>query len=413
MKVHSANLQSYDSKHVYAVIYRDSVQVIFYFLLFFMVVVTLVTRDSFIASLTVFFLLMALLNRLYLTYLCRTLVWGSAFKDHRIFPGTDNKLSIIFKNQRVIPVLSASCQIKVNDPEKAVEILQDGKWSSPEEINEISFQLQGFSQFIYEVELKGIKRGPVLCSHLEITLYDLFHLNYIKLYAEQSLSSQMIVYPRITETVYREQDISHGDNHARALLAFNEDALVRNNRPYEYGDPLNRIHWKLSAKSGEWFTKEYEKKNEPNWTIVTNLNDYYAGSFVNENIENILSHAAFLCLKATEKNTPFELILNQTTPRSDYGLHLKAGEGREHLSKALEILARVRRLSMTIHPEIPLSFLIREYRYHPVVFQLGYVTETMENQIAHLEKQGSSVHIVPFNTGPLEKPVKENRNEGK
>ncbi|WP_127588123.1 DUF58 domain-containing protein [Paenibacillus koleovorans] len=44
----------------------------------------------------------------------------------------------------------------------------------------------------------------------------------------------------------------------RVAVSLRDSALLRGTRPYEAGDPLRRIHWKLSARTGELQTKLFE-----------------------------------------------------------------------------------------------------------------------------------------------------------
>jgi uncharacterized protein (DUF58 family) len=45
-------------------------------------------------------------------------------------------------------------------------------------------------------------------------------------------------------------------------------STVSDTRAYQYGDPMHRIHWKLSAQKGEMISRLYEDENDPELLLV-------------------------------------------------------------------------------------------------------------------------------------------------
>jgi len=70
---------------------------------------------------------------------------------------------------------------------------------------------------------------------------------------------EIVAYPKITDMEHMEL-ASHLLSKAPANLALaNEDyADFTDVRPYEHTDPIKKVHWKLTAKRGEWIVKNYQ-----------------------------------------------------------------------------------------------------------------------------------------------------------
>lgn len=60
---------------------------------------------------------------------------------------------------------------------------------------------------------------------------------------------------------------------------FEDPSLLSGVREYERGDPLNRIHWKSSAKTGELFTKIFDPTSVQGGTLILDL---HADTYVEE-----------------------------------------------------------------------------------------------------------------------------------
>jgi uncharacterized protein (DUF58 family) len=79
-------------------------------------------------------------------------------------------------------------------------------------------------------------------------------------------------------------------------------------REYIHGDPLSRIHWNASARTGTWKSKEYEKESLPRMMIVLDCAAEYRNS---EQFETAVSTAASLLDYAQQADLPVGLITSE------------------------------------------------------------------------------------------------------
>ncbi len=76
---------------------------------------------------------------------------------------------------------------------------------------------------------------------------------------------------------------------------YEDPSRIAGVREYQQGDPLNRIHWKVSARTGDLFTKQAEPSNVLGATLVLDLHrDAYAGEKAEQRMELAITTVASL-----------------------------------------------------------------------------------------------------------------------
>lgn len=169
----------------------------------------------------------------------------------------------------------------------------------------------------------------------------------------------LLVYPRIVPLTalglpahYPIGDVSK----ARHLLE--DPARVAGVRPYAPGDPLRRIHWKVTAKSAELRSKQYETTTSHRLAIFLNLDTLgrwaeYRG-FVRPLLELLMVTAASVANWATESGHLIGLYANGYLPQGLRWVRIPPASGTRSLSLILEALAK-----LFATPVMPLGDLLQ------------------------------------------------------
>lgn len=91
------------------------------------------------------------------------------------------------------------------------------------------------------------------------TLEILDFLGLFRLRRKLPTKFEVVAYPRITDLEHMQLAV-HLLSKAPANLALAQEdyADYTDVRPYEPSDPIKKIHWKLTAKRGEWIVKNYQ-----------------------------------------------------------------------------------------------------------------------------------------------------------
>jgi uncharacterized protein (DUF58 family) len=196
----------------------------------------------------------------------------------------------------------------------------------------------------------------------------------------------------------------------RVRFAPNYDtSQLAGTHPY-VNDPLNRIHWKVSAHSGALVAKEFSPSASKTIVILLNLTLRHIPIFDTDAFEDYLSAvAASIANYANDAHLPFGvLILGNEQAASGYGT------GSAHLVRCLSLLAGARS-ALRQDPSDPdfLDYLHGQRYTIPAQSQLFLIQHEMtEEEIGSLLKmraQFSRLSIVLFPQGSFrrysEKPT--------
>ncbi|MBA4365308.1 MAG: hypothetical protein C0398_04795 [Coprothermobacter sp.] len=152
--------------------------------------------------------------------------------------------------------------------------------------------------------------------------------------------------------------------------------------PYD-GEPMNRIHWKMSAHTGTLVVKDFTPSASQTVVLLVNYTVHRDTGFALEALDDTLSTAAASILQYIhDHNLPFGLVA--------IGSHTEwAGTGRDrtHLLSCLTAIARAQAVR-TEDTGIVLDWLNQNARVIPAQSQLVLLAHEMdETEIVHLLKQ--------------------------
>lgn len=99
----------------------------------------------------------------------------------------------------------------------------------------------------------------------------------------------LMIFPRILEIpllplLFVEMD----EVQSSKLRQTEESSSVSDIRQYEYGDPLKKIHWKISSKYQEMYVKQYETSSRPKTLVFLETTPYPVGGIVRHELEDQL-----------------------------------------------------------------------------------------------------------------------------
>lgn len=119
--------------------------------------------------------------------------------------------------------------------------------------------------------------------------------------------------------------------------AYEDNTVVSDIRKYYPGDSIKKVHWKVSAKKGGIFVKNYEM----NGSAVTNIfMDFNRDSFKGENVRELEERAveagASIISYMLKNDVPVELYVNSTK------LNFTKGRDIKEITKFLDVLCEVK-----------------------------------------------------------------------
>ena len=209
--------------------------------------------------------------------------------------------------------------------------------------------------------------------------------------------TRLIVYPKIisVENLSLPADRPLGDLKGRNQL-FEDPLRITGLRNYEPGDPLRRIDWKATAKTGEMQSKVYHPSASQHLYIFMNidtLNHSWEG-FLPEELETTISVTASIAVWANTQRYAVGLLANGSLLGSDRPLRLPPSRSKSQLPKILESLAAIQPLTMGTLA----SSVNREVQRLPigstVVLVAAFIPEDLSSQLKYLRNLGYQVNVV-------------------
>jgi uncharacterized protein (DUF58 family) len=357
--------------------------------------IALVMKSPLIFGLATVFTLFILLNHYYLKYVSEKTDVFDEIEVVRLFPNDTRNITIPLENKGKLPILNAQVSFTFYDYDGAIEVIGNG--DVKQESYTFPLTLQPLTKKKRNVEVRALKRGVAQIRTIEYMVYDLLKLSSLRLHFRDYFRREMIVYPTPTPIKGLDQVVQQRQGDIPRQRSPHEDVMMTmGTRDYVAGDPFNRVHWKASARSNSLQTKLYEKTTILNWTIVVNIYNKDRSKLTVENLEEVLSHVAFLCQFATKHHISFELYINTRVPKLIF-IHLPPANGKDHLMKALELLARVSKYTITTHPIEVLKMVKKRTGPTPFIFHLGGYSQTEENYYLEWKRAGATIYRIESN----------------
>lgn len=325
-------------------IHTGKTQKFLYLFAFLIIIVSIYGKSRILFSVGILIALSLYLSSKYLSTITDKILFLNKKQVYRMFPEDEETWQLTLTNRSKLPVLQSQLVFTLNtevelgsleprDERKGYNIYSLPLVFSPKDTKTIS------------IPVKGLRRGVAKISNFEVHLSDPLNMEQYQLLNDRLVRTEFIVYPTPlpVQGINKLDRLKQGDR-AVPLSLYEDQSLVIGTREYEPGDSFQSIHWKASARMNELQTKIHEKTLTQSWTILLNINvssELISKYGEMEVSEKQISHAAYLCRYATQQQIPFDLYVNIRTKGRVPFLHLEKGEGKPHLLKALELLARM------------------------------------------------------------------------
>ncbi|MCL2320549.1 MAG: DUF58 domain-containing protein [Oscillospiraceae bacterium] len=131
------------------------------------------------------------------------------------------------------------------------------------------------------------KRGIYTLENFRMYFMDF--LNIITLNKLVYKEFKIKVYPNVKQINLNVKYSSHILKDEKNSGTVEDVVRIKNIRKYSFGDPIKKIHWKLSAKHNEFFVKDYDSISGGNQLMVLNMNKDEYGFNKQENDEEMVS----------------------------------------------------------------------------------------------------------------------------
>lgn len=227
-----------------------------------------------------------------------------------------SQLKISFKT-RLAPFVPGIVDLSLRSP-----------WSDPGEIRCNLSNSFTRSRQEMDFKLNPSRRGHYVIGPCLLTLEDPLGLFKVQLY--QGSTKELWITPRLLDISHISSNFS--GNGAQGEHLFYSGGASGGARKYQLGDPMQRIHWKATARMQTLMVREYETDNHTEVCLWLNLNreDYLGDT---ESLETAISLAATILSSYSSQGSPLTF---WTTGSRFSKFHLQEPSG---LDESLRYLA--------------------------------------------------------------------------
>lgn len=265
--------------------------------------------------------------------------------DHAVV-GEETTLEQQVSNAKLMPILVLQVGYQID---RGLDIQSESKVSVSDHINVLEvFSLRPYEQTSRSLRVVCRQRGYYRIRRTTITAYH--HFGRSAFYKNVDQNTELYVYPdRIRlASLFMVIDRLSGDLKARNYL-YDDPFTLRGIRDYTPQDPISRINWKASARTGD---------------LKVNVRDYTAGQrvllllnmenpttpYADDLLEDSIRATATIAERLLQHQIPVSFVTNGRDTVTGMSPSLGAGSSADHLQLLLEELAR-----LDIH-QIPTAF---------------------------------------------------------
>jgi uncharacterized protein (DUF58 family) len=263
-----------------------------------------------------------------------------------------------------------------------------------------SFALRSYQKVTRKWKLKCLKRGIFRTENVSLVSGDL--LNFHTVSIAVSVNAELTVYPETIDldSYFIPISLQQSDTVVSRHI-IDDPFIVSGARDYTPGDPLNRIHWPASAKSGKLMVRKNEYTSQQKLSILLNMQSKlyeYADTIDKTMAELGIKVAATLLDDALREGRPVRFITNGCTS-ADARAPIVTGEaaGRDHITSVFRILAGLLMKNVKDF-EAVLDDVSGELTNTEVVIITAYLSGEICRQADRLAAEGARVSIMLLDT---------------
>lgn len=215
--------------------------------------------------------------------------------DKAIHSGEAVNIDYKITNTSAVPIFHSVIDFKL-----------DKRMNTDASLKEIAY-FGNFDKINFSKDVICKYRGYYKLGQVRVTIYDPLMMN--KRVIDFNKEIDVTVYPRVVpvkQHLYRSQDL-YGTLKSN-IRTIEDRTNIVNIRPYQVGDQLKNIHWKLSAKKGDLQTKEFEQTVSSKIVIVLDgAKDVF---FDMDKEETLVSFCASLSKAALDDGLKLKVLIN-------------------------------------------------------------------------------------------------------
>jgi uncharacterized protein (DUF58 family) len=267
--------------------------------------------------------------------------------------------------------------------------------------------LSGRSEVVMDLPVVARHRGEFWLEKIEVELADPFAIVPLRKTLKPEAEMLVIPEPRPAAALSARRRLPFGAP-ATAVRIFEARERFAGVRSYEPGDPLNRIHWKLTGHAGKLQTKLFEPTRTADVLLALDLSvgEPFWDAIYPGIAEETIGWACYLARQAIHEGWRVGMVANTHLKRGRGPLRVPATGSPSHEAALFAALAR-----MPNEPTADLAPVLREAGRRftantSVVLISPRPGRWLQEGIVGLRRRGIEVvHLSPLDSASQREPV--------
>ncbi len=323
--------------------------------------------------------------------------------ERRVFIGETVPLAIELENRKALPLPWFEWRLALADP---LEV--EGESLAAHAVPGLSWLVRRGAIGWYErrnwrVTLKPADRGYHQVGPATIASADL--LGVFPGHLDDERVDHLLVFPRVytMEDLGLPADRPFGERKGGSRI-FEDPLRIAGLREYRPGDPLRRIDWKATARTGDLTSRVYEPSATQQLYIALNIDTMHHvwEGYLKDELERTVSVAASVAVWAAGQRYAVGLLANGSYPDADRPIRLAPSRARDQLTRILEALAVIQPLTMGDLAGAILREAARIPAGSTVVVVASLVPGSLAGVLSRLAGEGHQVFVLATSDRALE-----------
>ncbi|NMA94710.1 MAG: DUF58 domain-containing protein [Clostridiales bacterium] len=317
------------------------------------------------------------------------------FNKKAVFEGEDVELVERIFNRKPLPLPWLRVESKMH-PELEFGS-QENLDIKHEQYHKSLFSLMPYTGITRRHKVKCKKRGFYRLRSAALTSGELFGVQEVS--RTYYFDTELIVYPKILpiDEMPLPSHSWQGDVTIRRWIV-DDPFIISGVREYNYGDPLNKINWKATARVGSFQVHNTDFTAQPNILIYLNVDiseSMWEAVTDIERIEKGIQYAASIADFAISKGMDVGFGTNAYIKDGEESpIRIRPSKGEGQLLYILEVLAKLEvARSVTFY-----TFLETDIQTGltgaDIIIMTCFISERMQDQIRLLRDRGNAVEVI-------------------
>lgn len=325
----------------------------------------------------------------------KDLTYSRSFSLPRVFEGEDVQMIEVIANNKLIPILLLQLESEITSH---LQFQRQGNLDiKHQQCHRSFFSIMPYTKITRKHTVKCNKRGFYILKSAVLSCNDAF--NIVHIYQDLSLYASIMVYPKIIpiDELNLPCQSWMGDTIIRRWI-IDDPFMISGIRDYRYGDSMNRINWKSTARNGT--IKVFNTDCTSNMKIIILLNIQAKENSWNDTtdvdlMEKAVSYCAsianYMILQSIETGFCCNCYLAEGV---DKPLLISASTGLSHMDLILESMAVMQlKRSVLFHSfldNLPDNFL----KDTDLLVVTPYIDAQIEKSIQRIKDLSCKVEIL-------------------